>query len=1113
MSKWTQRQGNGARRTAMFAMTLGLLLWQVGNAQAAPRVQITVDDAVVNEGNTITFRVEMTDPPVTPNIIPVSVQISSTGAGANPVRLEFGDSGHHRLWFTEGRERHAISVRTKQQAGTNTTTTVTARVKTSRHFTITGSATVTAQAVDHASPTVNVGASSRAVTIKEGTAVQIGIELDDIAQSDIDVNVRTEVTTGIGNHYPEIQEGHIGMRTVRIHRGSRQAPMALFVRDDNVVNDGKAVTLTLLAGTGYTLGTDNTAVITIDPDTVTNANLTPPEGADTAILRWERCEEDVLVNEGDGRVSVTAVVEGRVQTTWSFKAIEATKDTSAEGWDTFTAERNTDIVGSTTTANRQVASGQTRIVVPVDIINDGGIEGEEAFGFGLSVNGAAARSIRVDESCELKVLRIRDDDTANITVGSRVRRVVEGDRIYFNLKVDNHTSSNCPIPFAIKVRALASGDATALNSLESTDRVERSINLNSCSASASFDMGTIALTGAQGPRRVEIDLWSTNRSDTDRSGLHDKIRIGGEPSSLARYTIYIDDAADDTPVTTPATNVRLQGGNSYSQGRLEVFTNSQWGTVCDDYWSKRAADVACRSLGFADGSKGRAWDYTKAFFGAGAASVPIHFDDVRCKGDETSLFHCPRRTGHNCRHNEDVGVSCAGTALPGPGTPAMPTVITTAGANALQLNEGDTARFWIDRQQSYDTALDVKTTVTVRKRNPDVFNIDKSELGERTVTIPAGQTRTSITVTMNDDDLYDNGTYIDVVIKSDEEIDEMTQAVTTPGTYTVGARDTSSARFQNGTYKINAAGERYFDDREDRPQVGWKDCGEKIVVNEDVGFAVGTVVATNGAAIAFDYSLVLVNMEGSASRHNDYIDADATGTLLVRGGDTTTSFNLGIVDSDQIENTEEFEVSLFRSGLEAAIQIAPEDGCKIKVFRILDDDTVKMTMGDRVRTVTEGNDLDLEIVIPEEHGACLIPYPVNVRLTPAGGDTDVLQTAEAVVARSDNSNDHFKSLDTGAVEAHFPPCTANRNPKWGTIMTAGDQGTRTAYLDVTWPARNDEGRNVLFFDGGLEQPVRYTIHIEDSEATIDNNTNQPRNTDPPDGKGEDLKLTLRSGRK
>ena len=45
--------------------------------------------------------------------------------------------------------------------------------------------------------------------------------------------------------------------------------------------------------------------------------------------------------------------------------------------------------------------------------------------------------------------------------------------------------------------------------------------------------------------------------------------------------------------------VRLAGGNRPpNAGRLEVYHNNAWGTVCDDYFHDNNAQVACFMLGF-----------------------------------------------------------------------------------------------------------------------------------------------------------------------------------------------------------------------------------------------------------------------------------------------------------------------------------------------------------------------------------------------------------------------------------------------------------------------------------------------------------------------------------
>ena len=103
--------------------------------------------------------------------------------------------------------------------------------------------------------------------------------------------------------------------------------------------------------------------------------------------------------------------------------------------------------------------------------------------------------------------------------------------------------------------------------------------------------------------------------------------------------------------------IRLVGGGSLGEGRVEIRYDGEWGTICDTGWGIRDADVVCRQLGYS-----RATDALhNAYFGEG--SGPVHIALVRCRGNESELVFCPNlplSRFQYCSHGDDAGVRCSG---------------------------------------------------------------------------------------------------------------------------------------------------------------------------------------------------------------------------------------------------------------------------------------------------------------------------------------------------------------------------------------------------------------------------------------------------------------------
>ncbi|XP_068722638.1 deleted in malignant brain tumors 1 protein-like [Montipora capricornis] len=106
-------------------------------------------------------------------------------------------------------------------------------------------------------------------------------------------------------------------------------------------------------------------------------------------------------------------------------------------------------------------------------------------------------------------------------------------------------------------------------------------------------------------------------------------------------------------------NIRLRGGSSEKEGRVEVFHQGEWGTVCDDGWTTNNARVVCNELGFTSVRK-----FLQSF---GPGVGRLWLDRVNCNGKETALVECQHRGWDitSCSHQEDVGVICSDDAYVG----------------------------------------------------------------------------------------------------------------------------------------------------------------------------------------------------------------------------------------------------------------------------------------------------------------------------------------------------------------------------------------------------------------------------------------------------------------
>ena len=170
--------------------------------------------------------------------------------------------------------------------------------------------------------------------------------------------------------------------------------------------------------------------------------------------------------------------------------------------------------------------------------------------------------------------------------------------------------------------------------------------------------GTLVFAAGETAKTVSVAVVDDVRAEeTEVFG----VRLSGPTGAALPRPAEVEVGIADDDLPPGAGEVadgalRLRDGSA-SDGRLEVFLGGQWGTVCNDHFDRRDANVACRQLGFARGE----FDNTRRK----GEGLPILLDDLHCTGTESRLVDCGHTSEHNCVHYEDVSVQCHAAAEPG----------------------------------------------------------------------------------------------------------------------------------------------------------------------------------------------------------------------------------------------------------------------------------------------------------------------------------------------------------------------------------------------------------------------------------------------------------------
>ncbi len=109
------------------------------------------------------------------------------------------------------------------------------------------------------------------------------------------------------------------------------------------------------------------------------------------------------------------------------------------------------------------------------------------------------------------------------------------------------------------------------------------------------------------------------------------------------FCVFQTDSVENALVSkTSDVSVRLVDGTAACSGRVEIYKDSEWGTICDEGLDDVEGNLVCYEAGCGPLISIQ----PSAFFGEGSGSLLT--DDLNCSGNESSVLNCNWGTKPTC---------------------------------------------------------------------------------------------------------------------------------------------------------------------------------------------------------------------------------------------------------------------------------------------------------------------------------------------------------------------------------------------------------------------------------------------------------------------------------